>query len=187
MVFFTADHHFYHQNIIKYCNRPFESVEEMNNALINNWNESIRSMDDVYVIGDFIFGRAERQAERLTGIVRQVKGNIFLVKGSHDKLASYDPMTLGKDARRFHLFEDRILAITVDGQEIILCHYSMRVWPKSHFNTWHLFGHSHGKLKPWGKSLDVGVDCWDYRPLSFPEVKGIMQTRPDNFNLLRTE
>jgi len=187
MIFFTADQHFYHENIIKYCNRPFKNVEEMNEELIKRWNKTIRLVDHVYVIGDFVFGGAEKQVERLVNIVKQLKGNIFLVKGSHDKLTSFNPSLLGKDAQRFHLFEDKIVTVAFESQEVVLCHYAMRVWPKSHFNSWHLFGHSHGRLEPWGKSFDIGVDCWDYRPLSFSEVKAIMKTRPDNFNLVKKE
>jgi calcineurin-like phosphoesterase family protein len=52
----------------------------------------------------------------------------------------------------------------------------MRVWPKSHYGTWHLFGHSHGCLEPWGKSFDVGVDAWQMRPISINQVKEKMDT-----------
>ena len=73
MIFFTADQHFYHENIIKYCNRPFKNVEEMNEELIKRWNKTIRLVDHVYVIGDFVFGGAEKQVERLVNIVKQLK------------------------------------------------------------------------------------------------------------------
>ncbi len=185
MIYFTADTHFYHANIIKYCNRPFQNVEEMNEKLIENWNKIISPKDVVYVIGDFVFGHAEKQATRIIELVRSLKGNILLIKGSHDKLDHFDPSTLGKDASRFKIFQDRIVTISYENQEIVLCHYAMRVWPKSHFGTWHLFGHSHGKLEGLGKSFDVGVDCWNFKPLSFPEICGIMKTKPDNFNLIK--
>ncbi len=77
MIFFTADQHFYHENIIKYCNRPFRNMEEMNEELIKKWNEAISPIDHVYVIGDFVLGRAEKQVERLVSIVKQLKGHIF--------------------------------------------------------------------------------------------------------------
>jgi len=69
-------------------------------------------------------------------------------------------------------------------QSIIMCHYCMRVWPRSHYNTWHLYGHSHGGLEPIGKSMDVGVDVWGFRPIALYEVEVYMSQRPNNFNYL---
>jgi calcineurin-like phosphoesterase family protein len=63
----------------------------------------------------------------------------------------------------------------------------MRTWEKSHYNSWHLFGHSHGKLPSFGKSFDIGVDTNDFYPYSFDEVKKIMDKLPDNFNLVRNK
>jgi calcineurin-like phosphoesterase family protein len=184
VVYFTADTHFYHENIIRYCNRPFKNVEEMNETIIANWNSVVRPVDCVYVIGDFIFGSPKKQIERLKEVVKRLKGNIFLIKGSHDRLESYQPSLLGDDAERFHIFEDRLVTISIENQEIVLCHYALRVWPKSHYGAWHLYGHSHGRLGDWGKSLDVGVDCWNFRPLSFFDIKNIMKGKPDNFDLI---
>ncbi|MEO0095997.1 MAG: phosphoesterase [candidate division WOR-3 bacterium] len=185
MIYFTADTHFYHTNIIKYCKRPFKDVDEMNEKMIENWNRVVRPVDQVYIIGDFVFGHAGRQCERIVEIIKRLKGNIFLIKGSHDKLENFNPSILGKDAKRFHIFQDRIITILIENQEIVLCHYAMRVWPKSHYGSWHLYGHSHGQLEGWGKSFDVGVDCWNFRPISFLEVCSIMKTKPDNFDLVR--
>ena len=185
VLYFTADTHFYHENIIKYCNRPFKNVEEMNETIIANWNSVVRPQDHVYVIGDFIFGGGKKQTERLVDIVKALNGYIFLVKGSHDKLDSYNPSLLGKHASRFHIFKDSIITISIKNQDIVLCHYAMRVWPKSHYGAWHLFGHSHGRLKGCGKSFDVGVDCWGFKPLSFFEVRRIMAELPDNFDLVK--
>jgi hypothetical protein len=70
---------------------------------------------------------------------------------------------------------------------ITLCHWCMRVWPKSHYNSWHLYGHSHGKLPSEGKSHDVGVDNNNFYPLSLIEITKIMKYKPDNFNLVKSE
>jgi len=183
VVYFTADTHFYHENIITYCKRPFKNVEEMNEAIIANWNSVVRPVDCVYVIGDFIFGSPQKQVKRLVEIIKRLNGYIFLIKGSHDRLELYTPSILGDDAERFHIFEDRLVTLSIDNQEIVLCHYAMRVWPKSHYGAWHLYGHSHGRLGEWGKSLDVGVDCWSFRPLSFFDIKSIMKGKPANFDL----
>ena len=75
--------------------------------------------------------------------------------------------------------------ISVNKQKIVLCHYAMRVWDGSHYNSWMLYAHSHGKLESQGKSFDVGVDCWNYVPVSFDQVVEKMKTLPDNFNLVK--
>ena len=75
--------------------------------------------------------------------------------------------------------------MTLDKQAIVLCHYCMRVWPKSHYGSWQLFGHSHGGLPGVGKQMDVGVDTNSYYPYSLGEIKEIMKDKPDNFNLVK--
>jgi calcineurin-like phosphoesterase family protein len=85
---------------------------------------------------------------------------------------------------------DQIKEIKIEGQVIVLCHYMMSIWPGSHYNSWHLFGHSHGRSTEVGKSLDVGVDTEKYGhkrfyPYSFDEIKAIMKLKGDNFNKLK--
>jgi len=63
----------------------------------------------------------------------------------------------------------------------------LRTWPLSHYNSWHLYGHSHGKLEPIGKSWDIGVDANNYYPVSFARIHDIMQHRPDNPNFIPSE
>lgn len=170
MVYFTADTHFNHANIIKFCNRPFNNVLEMNEVLIKNWNNKVRPGDTVYHLGDFAFGEAKY-------IIEELNGKKILIIGSHE----HSTMVYK------HLFEkvSPLLEIKMDGTPIILCHYAMRTWSKSHYNSWHLFGHSHGRLEPQGKSWDVGVDNNGFIPLSFEEIRNIMQKRPDNFNIVK--
>lgn len=166
MIWFIADTHFNHANIIKYCNRPFKDVDEMNSIMLKNWNDRISENDTVYIIGDFAMSGAR-------GILPHLKGRKILIEGSHDE----DTI---KTCKLF--FENITLRLEVrwENRHIILSHYCMRVWPKSHYNTWHLYGHSHGRLEPVGKSWDVGVDNTGFKPLSFDEVVAIMEKRPDN-------
>jgi calcineurin-like phosphoesterase family protein len=160
MIWFTSDTHFDHANILKYANRPFQGIEEMNEALIANWNAIVQPGDVVYHLGDFAFKRHAYFAERL-------HGQIVLVEGSHDRMDS-------KSQKAFQCVGPRH---TVKGDpDIILSHYAMRVWPRSHYGTWHLFGHSHGRLEPWGTSFDAGVDAQGYYPLSLDRVREIMAT-----------
>ena len=78
--FIISDLHFNHKNIIEYCNRPFESIEEMNKTLIKNWNRIVKGDDIVWVLGDFAIGNKEK----ISQIVEQLNGRIYLVMGNHD-------------------------------------------------------------------------------------------------------
>lgn len=162
--FFTADEHYGHRNIIKYCGRPFSSVEEMNEEIIKRHNEVVGNNDTVYHIGDFILGSQECAAS----IIEQLNGSHVFIDGSHDKWLAEPKI--------------KILEKHVHNQLMVLCHYCMRVWPKSHYNSIHLYGHSHGRLEPIGKSWDVGVDNNDFYPLSDKQILEIMKNRPDNPN-----
>lgn len=84
MIYFTSDPHYGHANVIRYCARPFRDVQEMNEALINNWNSVVTQDDTVYVLGDFSLGfsEVERYSSRLLG-------KKFLIPGNHDKLHSW--------------------------------------------------------------------------------------------------
>ena len=84
-VYFSSDHHFYHANIIKLCNRPFSSVVEMNETMVRRWNETVSPDDTVYYLGDFSL--AFRPVELFT---YRLNGNKFLIPGNHDFCHSYN-------------------------------------------------------------------------------------------------
>jgi calcineurin-like phosphoesterase family protein len=168
--FFTADTHFNHANIISYCQRPFASVEEMNEALIAKWNARVGQGDLVYHLGDLAWGD-------WNPILSRLNGDIILIRGGHDKKSEE------KFAGRL-LHKADLMDIVIEGYALVLCHYCLRVWNKSHYDSWHLFGHSHGRLAAIGKSLDVGVDGHDFAPWSWEEVKAYMSGRPHNENFL---
>jgi calcineurin-like phosphoesterase family protein len=172
-LFFIADTHFNHANIIAYCDRPFASTEEMNETLIERWNAKIGPKDIVYHLGDFGWGE-------WAPILRRLNGEIVLIRGGHDS----KPPDL--HASFFQSSAD-LVDIVVDGITVVLCHYCLRVWNKSHFNSWHLFGHSHGRLPALGKSLDVGVDGHGFSPWSWEEIKAYMADRPDNENFIGSD
>jgi calcineurin-like phosphoesterase family protein len=172
--FFTADHHFFHGGsrggIIRYCNRPFSSVEEMNETMIQKWNAKVQNGDKIFHLGDFAFGNRET----ILTLTRRLHGNIEIILGNHDEIGQ--PKNYGFTNKH------KMLEIKIEGQHITLCHYSLRVWPKSQYDAWQLYGHSHGSLEPQGKSWDVGVDRNNFELLSFEEIKKIMESRPHNFN-----
>jgi calcineurin-like phosphoesterase family protein len=160
-IYFTSDLHLGHSNVIKYSNRPFASVEEMDEELIRCFNSVVKKGDMVYDLGDTYFKSPKLYEGRLNG-------TIIRIKGSHDH----------------DIKEPRLLVIKpqgiVDeyGNQIVitLCHYSMRSWEMSHYASWHLYGHHHGTLEPYGLSFDVGVDCWNYYPISLKQVAEKMAT-----------
>jgi len=167
--FFTADEHFGHANAIKHSNRPFSSVEEMDELLIQNHNELVSDKDITIHAGDFAWLKHKDEVSRK--YVDRLNGRHIFLRGSHDK---WLPQT-----HDLAIWEE-----TIEGQHIVVCHYALRVWPRSHYNSWQLYGHSHGKLTPQGKQWDVGVDNNAYYPVSFERVCEIMAARPDNFNLV---
>jgi calcineurin-like phosphoesterase family protein len=159
--FFTADTHWGHANIIRYCDRPFETKREHDEALIANWNSVVQKKDTVYHLGDFGFGSPtwimDKIASRLTG-------KIILIKGNHDKGVIRDPL-----CKRFEAIKDvHMVRTQLKGKDIRLwlSHYAHRTWPFNNYGSIHLFGHSHGNMPPIYNSMDVGVDCWNYYPIS---------------------
>lgn len=175
MIHFVSDTHWGHANIIKYSNRPFNSVEEMNEALIQNWNERVGQYDIVYHLGDFAF----LPYDALKRTARRLNGTKHLILGNHDKTiiqSQNDLLSSGTFASIQNYVELRHA-----GEFFCLFHYGQRVWNKSHRGSIHLYGHSHGSLPPFGKSVDVGVDCKeitaDYRPVSVDEVIAYMKKR----------
>lgn len=161
--YFSSDYHLGHANVIKYDGRPFKNVYEMDEAIIANHNEVIDPEDDWYFLGDFCFNnRAEEYLDRLNG-------NKFFIKGNHDR---YDMIKLYK---RYGTYLGQLEEVTIAGQHIVLCHYSLLVWNKSHRGSWNLFGHSHHSLpeRPDALCMDLGINGkgYEYYPQSFQQVK----------------
>lgn len=167
-VWFTSDHHFGHKNIIKYCNRPFLSVEEMDEELIYRWNSCIKTNDIVYYLGDFTLKNFNFAKE----IFDRLKGKIYFIKGSHDCAWI---STFQKQNENNYLGE--MHTTKINNVDITMSHYSMRTWCKSHYGAYHLYGHSHGNLEGFGLSMDIGVDTNNYYPYNFHEIVSIMSKK----------
>ncbi|MTH95526.1 metallophosphoesterase [Roseibium sp. RKSG952] len=168
--FFTADLHVGHRQIIRHCSRPFQDIDEMHEALIRRWNDRVRSKsDDVYVVGDFGWSGKYSGLER---IFAALNGRKHLVKGNHDGRQVLQLPWSSKPVDR--------KTLGVEGKTVYLDHYSLRAWPKRHFGAYHLYGHSHGNLPGIGRSIDVGVDVWDFRPITLNEaIEGMKRDNPD--------
>lgn len=170
MKFYTADCHFYHKNIIRYEDRPFTGVEDMNNYLMWKWNQKVGKGDEVYIMGDFAFCSG-RQANEL---LDQLNGRKFLIKGNHDSFLQDRDF----DRSKFVWIKD--YAKIYDGNEkVILFHYPIAVWDCKHHGSIHLFGHIHSDKEdhhPLVVKLDgaynVGVDVRDNAPVTLQEILG---------------
>jgi calcineurin-like phosphoesterase family protein len=166
--YFSSDWHLCHANIIKYDNRPFDNIGQMNQHILDNYHELVKEEDNFYYLGDFCFDKAKTES-----FLEQMQGNLFFIRGNHDKKETI------RLYEKYGTYLGEQSKIRVEGQDIVLNHYSMRVWDKSHHGTWHLYGHSHGTLPddPNSKSFDVGCNIFEYKPLEFSQVKKIMDKK----------
>ncbi len=171
-----------HFNIIGLCQRPFGSVEEMENAIVERHNAVVGPEDVVYDLGDFAF---RCSAEHAVECLRRLNGRRTILWGNHDKAL--------RQALKRGLLDDLLesgrlsfigdpdphlqtgFQVVVENQWIVLAHYAQRTWQGAFRGAWHLYGHSHGNLPAFKKSMDVGVDAWDFRPLSFEQIRDHMQ------------
>jgi calcineurin-like phosphoesterase family protein len=163
--YFTSDTHYGHRNIIKYCNRPFESVEEMDEEMIRRWNEVVGPQDHVYHLGDFAMGKVSAP-----GILSRLNGHKHLIWGNHDS-PQIRSLPQWASSQAYH-------ELRLDGQFIILCHYKFDVFNKSHHGAIQFFGHSHGSMPGNNQQIDCGVDCWDYRPVDLQTLLDGMRKLP---------
>ena len=168
MIYFTADLHFGHQNIIKYCNRPFMSVQEMDDALTRNWNDVVSSRDEVYILGDLTM-KAPEEAHAYLCVLN---GRKYFIRGNHDKfLRGFTPYESD-----FVWIKD-YYTLKHNGQKIVLFHYPICEWDGFFRGSIHLYGHIHNSTVSAkrtdamsGLAFNVGVDCNNYRPISIEEV-----------------
>ena len=168
--FFTSDHHFYHEKIIGYCNRPFANADEMDEYMIDKWNSVVGNGDLVYHLGDFaITGYSKTKfIPKVEKLLKRLNGNKILIKGNHDSPGVLGAQGWAKIRNLTH--------ININGQRIILCHYPLRTWQFKAYGSWQLYGHVHSNMPglPGELSMDVGVDNHDFTPLSFDQIKEMM-------------
>lgn len=169
--FYTADLHLGHHGILKHCSstRPYETVEDMDGAIIERIDERVSSSDLLYIVGDFAISP---DPEYVRHLFHSINGRKVLVLGNHD---------IDRKGRVKRNIRDlpwdippaAALETHDEGCRIYLHHYGCRTWPAAHHGSYHLFGHSHGNLPPLGRSRDVGIDCADahFAPMTFAEIK----------------
>lgn len=169
---FTADWHLWHPNIIRHCNQPFGSDEEKRGVVRDNINAVAGPNDRLVIIGDLALKcTVNRFAAWLDELV--VK-NLDLVYGNHDSLVR---KLVSRQPSRFNQVGDRLI-YDINGVIVHCDHYAHRVWYQSHRGSYHLYGHSHGNLPGYGRSMDVGVDTNNFKPYSFAEINDRLSTVP---------
>ena len=170
MLYFTSDLHLGHANVIEFSHRPFEDVEQMNEALIRNINDRVRVGDELYVLGDFAYRiKMDRQRE----LREQIRcKHVHLVPGNHDR--DWTAFEYGG----VFIVEPPVFTLKrEDGHKLALCHYPMMDWPGLRQGAIHLHGHIHSgpEYNEWNREMrllryDVGVDANGYAPVSLEEV-----------------
>lgn len=178
--FFSSDHHFDHANVIKYCNRPFKTVDEMNQVLIARWNTVVQPTDEVYYLGDFSLN-----INPVKFILPQLNGIKYLIPGNHDQCHPRH-----KKHNKYKIFYEKSGFTVYHSQESIklkenlvvdLCHiphtnedlrYPEYKAVRKH--KWLLCGHVHEKWKVLDNQINVGVDQWNFYPVSMEQILEII-------------
>ena len=162
-VFFTADTHFSDTHIMRQRGSRFQTIEAHDATLIARWNETVTPADLVYHLGDFAGGSRPRCLE----VFLRLNGAKRLVQGNHDSNRILDLPWTEPPVESARLVETDEMGVEV---RLFLSHYAHRAWPGLWRGTRHLYGHTHGRLEDTTRSCDVGVDAWDYRPVSLAQI-----------------
>lgn len=163
--FFTSDLHFFHENVIKFCNRPFGSVEHMNESLVNNWNKVVSDEDHIWVLGDISFGKVKETDE----ILSRLNGIKHLIVGNHDRKGRCEDL-FNKYWEKHFVDKHDYYRLKVDDWKFVLCHFPFASWERGYIN---LHGHLHSvkdSYIPKYLQYDVGVDLNNYAPVSLDDV-----------------
>jgi calcineurin-like phosphoesterase family protein len=168
---YTADPHFGHDNIIKFCSRPFRNVAAMDAALTEAYRACVGPDDDLWIIGDFVFGPRAKDQSYLARQFARLPGRKHLIFGNHD----------GEATRALPWASAGDMAQVKDGDhDFVLCHYPMITWDGARRGAIQLFGHVHRNWEGTRNSVNVGVDLWDYRPVRASEIVARAHALPVN-------
>lgn len=220
MQYFISDLHFSQRNILKSLTvwdhadietlRDFNSVDQMNDTIISNINNTVNNNDELYILGDLYFGNSIME---LQSLISRIKcKNLFLILGNHDDIITSNREHFKMFFKEICEYKEVRFKFPLPGIDpnrerwmgrvhLVLCHYAMRVWNQSHRGSIMLYGHSHSSLDTLKhtniiannvnsyysthKTMDVGIDNIkrifnEYRPISLTEILKIM----DNKNIL---
>lgn len=181
-IFFTSDMHFGHRKIIKYDNRPFENIEEMDSIIIDNWNKKVTNKDTIYILGDISWHNDQTTYD----ILRKLNGRKILIRGNHDRIHS-------KVKDCFEEIADYKEIVLPTNEHIVLCHYPIVFFNKHHYGSYMFYGHVHNSGE-WVATehykheleqqdikcnmFNVGTMLWNYEPVTFEEITKSGYTTP---------
>ncbi len=168
MIYYIADTHFGHTNVIRHDNRPFSSIEEMDRTIIENWNARVRDTDDIYIVGDFIY----RGAHEPEWYLKQLKGKKHFIIGNHD-----GAVLKSNEALKYFVDVDK-MAHVIDGRNhICLCHFPIAEWNGFYKGHYHIYAHIHNNtndvyyfMKKYDRALNAGCMINNYMPVTFNEL-----------------
>lgn len=182
-VFWTSDIHFFHLNILKYDKRPFSSIDEMAEKIIENWNQKVDDDSVIFIVGDVALGGKGR-AEQVAKILDSLNGTKILIAGNHDTYVKYEPCR-----SKFLFIRDYLEVLIEDdtplygnkNQVVVMSHFPMLSWNHMSHRSWMIHGHQHhnGVVDPGALRVDVGINGsgYNYSPQSYWDLKDIMRTR----------
>lgn len=172
-IWLSSDHHFGHENIIRYCGRPFKSLSEMNYEMTRRWNTTVAPDDLVYYLGDFAMG----DVEAWPGFCQRLNGTKILLRGNHDK-GQEQMLEVG-----FTYVHENIV-VDIDGQRVWMNHYPIdNTLDRRGYRrpvapaAWDIAvcGHIHQHWKVRDNCVNVGVDVWDFKPVSLQQVRDALE------------
>ena len=166
-IYFTADFHLFNENIIEYCNRPYKNSQHMGRDLIIRYNRVVNTDDMVYFLGDLTLKGIEFKPS-LNSLVSRMNGEKHLILGNHDRLSVRDYLEMGFESvhsswdldiadKKFTLVHDPAMAYTRPSR-IILC------------------GHVHTHFIYYKNTINVGIDAWQYQPVSLDQIRILLRT-----------
>lgn len=167
MIYFTSDLHFKHANVIALCQRPFDSIRQMDEVLIENWNKTVKEDDEIYILGDFTMSKDPKVADE---ILKQLMGRKYLILGNHDQFIKR------YTGNGFELVTS-YYELRYKNQLFCLFHYPIAEWNGYFRGAYNLHGHQHNhkeynqeNIKLGIRRYDVGVDANDYKPVSIEQI-----------------
>lgn len=182
-VYFTSDLHFQHDNVIRFCKRPFTDSKDMEIKLIENWNSIVSDEDIVFDLGDVCWFKSRHDCKK---ILNKLNGIHYVILGNHDKketfeLCNPDKVIVCETCTQVWIYDENN-----HGQELMLSHLPLLTWPHIEHNVPNLFGHIHSgpnadpngldqNLKLHPNQMDVGVDAWNYKPISLDFINSILK------------
>lgn len=169
MIYYIGDPHLGHENVIRFCDRPFQNADEMDEAIISNWNRRVTNGDTVFILGDMMFKNSKAPAEYLS----RLKGHKMLILGNHDAHWIWQ-----EGVSKYLDTNISMMELIDHNRKVVLCHYPMLSWPCMRAGAYMVYGHLHNNREHdpcirYGLSsrmLNSCVEVNGYQPVTLDEM-----------------